>query len=400
MKVLLVEDDEDDYILVRDTLSDISTLKFNLEWVTTYESALKELHSGRYDICLLDYRLGWRTALEILRNIDAKACSAPIIIITALGDCDVDREAMQSGAADYLTKGSLTANLLEHSIRYSINRRHTEEALRESEARYRAIVEDQTDLICRFMPDRTISFVNGAYCCFLGRKYEELIGCRFPFFAPDEDCANVDRLIASLSRENPVATCEYRVTTPNGQLHWQQWTMRNIFDDWGRHIETQAVGRDTTERKRMEEALRKSSEQVKIFTYCISHDLRSPIVGIHGLARLLEKQYHSILDERGRKYCDQILKASEQIAVLVDEINAFIKTKEAPLTVEEVDLGEILQTLRAELFAQLNARNIAWLEPEAPPKIRADRLSLLRVFRNLVENALKYGGKQLSEGWS
>lgn len=83
MRVLLVEDN---YVLIRDMLSGISTLRLNLEWVTTYESALQELGSGLYDICLLDYRLGRRTALEILRNVDAKPCSAPIIIITALGD--------------------------------------------------------------------------------------------------------------------------------------------------------------------------------------------------------------------------------------------------------------------------------------------------------------------------
>lgn len=154
---------------------------------------------------------------------------------------------------------------------------------------------------------------------------------------------------------------------------------------------------DITERKQAEEALERSSERIKMFAYSVSHDLKSPAVGIYGLTRLLQKHYSDVLDERGKNYCDQILKAAEQIAVLVGNINIYISTKEIPPSIEGVKLAELLQMVRDEFSAQMDVREIGWWQPESLPEIRVDRLSLLRVLRNLVDNALKHGGDDLSE---
>jgi K+-sensing histidine kinase KdpD len=154
---------------------------------------------------------------------------------------------------------------------------------------------------------------------------------------------------------------------------------------------------DISDRKKLEAILRSNAEKIKLFAYSVSHDLKSPLIGINGLTNLLHKQYRDILDEKGRKYCDQILKASENALRLVEEINVFIKTKETPLTFERISPKELLQTIRNEFDPLFNTRRIEWSEPARIPGVTADRLSLLRVFRNLVDNALKYGGEQLSE---
>ncbi|MFH0811564.1 MAG: ATP-binding protein, partial [Pseudomonadota bacterium] len=151
------------------------------------------------------------------------------------------------------------------------------------------------------------------------------------------------------------------------------------------------------ERKRMEEALQESFEKMKLFAYSVSHDLKNPAIGVYGLTKLLHKHYGDILEEKGKNYCDQILKASEQIAALAEKINLYIATKEAPLTIEEVKLREVIQMVRDEFSSQLNIRQVRWSEPEYLPEIRVDRVSILRVFRNLVDNALKYGGDDLGE---
>jgi signal transduction histidine kinase len=104
-----------------------------------------------------------------------------------------------------------------------------------------------------------------------------------------------------------------------------------------------------------------------------------------------------MLDEKGQKYCEQILKAAEQIAALVEKINVFISAKEAPLTIERLELKELFQVIREEFSPQLSIREIRWLEPDNIPEIKADRLSIIRALRNLVDNALKYGGEALSE---
>jgi PAS domain S-box-containing protein len=107
-------------------------------------------------------------------------------------------------------------------------RKQLEKELRESEERYRAIVEDQTELICRFMSDGTLTFVNDAYCRYFGKTREELLGGSFFQMFPEDYREKTQRHITSLSRKNAVATKEYRVVMPNGDIHWQQWTDRVI----------------------------------------------------------------------------------------------------------------------------------------------------------------------------
>lgn len=154
---------------------------------------------------------------------------------------------------------------------------------------------------------------------------------------------------------------------------------------------------EIAERKRMEEALRNSSEKLKSFAYSVIHDLKSPSIGIYGLTESLHKHYRDILDEKGRSYCDQILKASVHIATLIEKITVYIESKESPLKIEETNTKEIFQIIRDEFSPRLTIRQIEWLEPETMANIKADRLSMLRVFRNFVDNALKYGGDALSE---
>ena len=154
---------------------------------------------------------------------------------------------------------------------------------------------------------------------------------------------------------------------------------------------------DATERKRAEQALRQSSEKLKFFAYSVMHDLKSPTVGIYGLTELLHKHYKDTLDERGKSYCDQILRASVHVATLIEMINVYIATKESPLKIEKINIKDILQMVRDEFSPRLVVRRINWLEPGTMVEVEADKLSLLRVFRNFVDNALKYGGEDLSE---
>jgi PAS domain S-box-containing protein len=154
---------------------------------------------------------------------------------------------------------------------------------------------------------------------------------------------------------------------------------------------------DVTERKRAQQALRQSSEELKFFAYSVMHDLKSPAIGIYGLTELLHKHYKDALDERGKSYCDQILKASVHVAALIEKINVYIATKESPLKIEKINIKDILQMVREEFAPRLAVRQVKWLEPDAMVEVKADQLSILRVFRNFVDNALKYGGEELSE---
>lgn len=127
INVLVVEDDEDDYILTSALLSEIQTDRFEPDWARTYEEALEKISAAPFDVCLLDYRLGAHNGLELLRETRDLGFDAPIILLTGQGDQEVDIEAMKAGAADYLVKSQINAANLERSIRYAIQQKQMEE---------------------------------------------------------------------------------------------------------------------------------------------------------------------------------------------------------------------------------------------------------------------------------
>jgi signal transduction histidine kinase/DNA-binding response OmpR family regulator len=139
LKVFLVEDDEDDYILTRELLAETQKDNFELDWVTTAEAGLNAMLKRQHDVFLVDYRLGKDNGLHLLRDAVVRGCTAPIILLTGLGDKEVDSEAMKSGAADYLVKGQFDARLLERSIRHSIVRKRTENDLHQQLTRIRLL---------------------------------------------------------------------------------------------------------------------------------------------------------------------------------------------------------------------------------------------------------------------
>ncbi len=142
VRVLLVEDDEDDMLLTTQLLREIELTRFDVHWVTDYAAALEELCSDRFDVCLADYRLGPHNGVDLVRDASRRGCRVPVILLTGQGGHEVDLAAMNAGAADFLNKGQITAAAMERSIRYTIQHRRAEEQrlglLREQAARAEA----------------------------------------------------------------------------------------------------------------------------------------------------------------------------------------------------------------------------------------------------------------------
>jgi signal transduction histidine kinase len=295
VSVLLIEDDEDDFVLVKDLLGTSSNETFKIDWISTFEEGLKALIRSEHDVCLLDYRLGPRSGMDVLKEGIEGGSTVPVIFLTAVNDFNLDLEAMQSGARDYLVKEGMSASLIERSIRYCVEQARAEAALRRAQEELERRVEERT---------------------------------------------------SELAAANA--------------------------------------------------AIRKEAERIKLFAYSVIHDLKSPAVGLHGVTQLLHRNYGAALDERGRRYCELILQSSEQLAEMVDKINVFISAKESPVFIQPVNLIEVLRIVREEFDTRINRHKISWVEPNRIPEIRADRLSIVRIFRNLVDNSLKYGGEALS----
>ncbi len=130
VRVLLVDDDEDDALLTRATLGDGFGSRVTMEWAGTYALGLDKLTTGSFDVALVDYNLGGETGIELLRAAQARGCRTPVIMLTGHSDRATDLDAMHAGAADYFVKGRVTGDMLERSIRYARERHRLLEEIR------------------------------------------------------------------------------------------------------------------------------------------------------------------------------------------------------------------------------------------------------------------------------
>ena len=256
LKVLLVEDDEDDYVIIRDLLSEME--RFELEWVTDYDDALGAMEHEEHDVCLLDYRLGERSGLELLREALRRGCKVPIILLTGQGDREVDLLAMQAGAADYLVKGQIDAPLLERSIRYAFTR--TLRILGESEKRFRSLVQNISDVITILDAEGTIRYVSPSIERLLGHSVEDLVGQKgFDYVHPD-DRERMQSIFLGITRNPGIGgPLEVRACHADGSWVYLEAIVNNLLDDptvKGIVINS----RDVTERKEAEEKLHEVRE--------------------------------------------------------------------------------------------------------------------------------------------
>ena len=132
IKILIIDDDEDDYFIISAYLKEINGTTFITDWCNNYSDAVKEIKSGAHDIYFVDYKLGNKTGLHLLKEATRVQTDRPIILLTGKGNKSIDIEAMKSGATDYVIKSELNSEKLERCIRYSLDRAASLKAIKES----------------------------------------------------------------------------------------------------------------------------------------------------------------------------------------------------------------------------------------------------------------------------
>ena len=266
-------------------------------------------------------------------------------------------------------------------------RRRAEARLEASESRYRAVVEDQTDLVCRFRPGGELTFVNSAFCRFFGHASEALQQKNLFDLLPEQDRVQVVTHLASLDRENPIRSHEQSFEEEDGSVRWLQWTDRAIFDREGKIVELQSVGRETTEFKVLSEQLRHSQrmETVGRLVGGIAHDFNNILTAIAGYTDLMIMNLGGEQQKRSREAVG-LRKAVRRASTLTSRLLAF--SRRQLIQREIVDLchlvGEWENMLRQLVSERLT---LSFDLGSEPLWVEVDRGQVEQVILNLVVNA-------------
>lgn len=223
IRVLLIEDDEDDFVLTRELLDASSRTRFDLSWAATYDEAVSAVARRQHDVYLVDYRLGRRDGLDLLRHVRALGITAPMILLTGATADDIDLAAMEAGAADYLVKGSIDTQLLERSIRYALQQNRTLQALRESEDRYALSARGANDGLWVWDLEHGVVYFSERWKAMLGYEDHEIGSSPDEWFSrvhTDDVALLKNALDLHGSELTPHFEAEYRMLCSDGVYRW------------------------------------------------------------------------------------------------------------------------------------------------------------------------------------
>ncbi|AKG20775.1 hybrid sensor histidine kinase/response regulator [Calothrix sp. 336/3] len=380
IRVLLIDDDEDDYILTRDWMEEFQVINCHLTWVSNYQAARETIANQNYDVYLIDYRLGEGNGLELLREAMSHAVSAPIILLTGQGDKSIDIEAMKAGAADYLEKSQLTAPLLERSMRYALERKQTEQKIRQQAA----LLNVATDAI--FVQDlgNQILFWNNAAEKLYGWSKEEAIGKTTFELWQEKNLSLLPDALQQLMQDGSWKG-EISQTTKSGKniTVESRWTLVREFDQKSQAI--LVVNSDITHKKQLESQFLRAQRLESIGTLAsgIAHDLNNVLAPILMTAQLLESQ---LKDERSQRLLSILINNAKRGANLVKQVLSFTRGVEGDRTLLQLKhlIVEIQQVIK-ETFPK--SIDVGVLMPDDLWTVSADATQLHQVLMNLCVNA-------------
>ncbi|MCF0070398.1 PAS domain S-box protein [Dyadobacter sp. CY261] len=382
IRVLLVDDDEDDYFLTREYFQDLVNWKFDITWCATFKEAETQIKDNKFDLYLFDYLLGESTGIDLIELACRFDCEEPIILLTGKGDTKIAVEALRLGAADYLIKSELDAEKLERSIRYALERTSVLKALRHSERRYRRVFEESSDFLFICDPEGNIIDFNDSASGMTGYSGEQLKEKKITELVEDPHFTALWQDITY----QPIHDHEVRLLPKDGERKYCLFSASVEVDD--DHPYIQGRLHDMTARKQSEKE-RLFSEKMAVtgrLVRMLAHEVRNPLTNVNLSAEQLEME----LTDEDQKFYTQIIKRN------CTRINDLITQLLQPSTSEDLELIEssvhsvLSQAISAALDrVQLKRIQIVNEFAEDELVIPLDRVSLQMAFLNLITNAIE-----------
>lgn len=318
LAILLVDDDEEDYLLTTDYLRDIQGQQFDVTWASTYDEGLAYLSERHYDLCFFDYLLGARTGLDLLRIAQALHLRTPVILLTGKKDNKLDTEALRLGVADYLVKGEIDTEKLERSIRYALERTAALRALRDSEEKYRGVFEVSIDIICLLDATGRFIDINEAATLLLGFEKKDFLQMKITDLFSSE--ADKKLFFNEIKHRSKVLELEVDLLTADGKTRSCILACTDLPLP-GRAEETffQAIFHDITRRKKAEKDLLIAEKLAtnSRFVQMLGHEIRNPLTNIDlSTSQLRAEGISAELTD----YLDIIERNSKRISTLLTDL--------------------------------------------------------------------------------
>jgi PAS domain S-box-containing protein len=385
IKILVVDDDEDDFFIIKEYIKGIREQEFVVDWCGKYSEAAQKICEGKYNLYFIDYLLGAKTGLDLIRESMERNCEEPFILLTGNGNRVIDMQAMQSGAVDYLVKTDLNTEKLERCIRYSLERAFSLKALKSNERKFRNIFERSKDTV--FIANEELFFteVNNASFTLLEYNREELLSLNLYSLLvnkSDEDFIRQELILTGI-----ISDKEAEVLTKSGETKTCIITLSRETDITGA-IYIQGIIHEITALKKAEkvtlmlEKMNMASRMVRV----MAHEVRNPL---NNIMLSVEQLKPALEDGEMKVYSDIISRNSKRIGDLISELLNSARPRE--VSVQKKTLQAILDESIDAANDRLNLQNIElsrdYIDDHA--WIMADYEKLKIAFVNIIINAVE-----------
>jgi PAS domain S-box-containing protein len=397
ISIFIVEDSDTAIAMIRHSL-ELADGTFRLSFVKSLAEARQWLDNNTPDLAIVDLMLPDGKGTSLI-SPDRERAAFPVIVLTGAGNEVEAVEAIKNGALDYLVKTpEVLADLpraVERCLRewgYISRHRLAEEALRESEERFRSIFFNAAAGMVVVSPKRRIIEVNPAFCQFTGYSAAELLNCTIDDLSHPEDGGLISGMYDDLfSLRVSALDCERRYLRKDGSDVWGHVSVACVLSVEMTPAYCIALVQDITSRKEMEEKLLMANRELDAFVHTVSHDLRSPLTPIMGYVQFILEQYEEKLDKPAMEMLREVHRQGERMLFMLEDLLRLATVGGLERPALPVKCNQVLQEVVADLVAGMNGECAPVVAGELPSLLIPKTLCA-QIFGNLVGNALHYAG--------